>query len=141
MSLELVPNEFVGFRIQPDFNNFCVVLVRRYGPHSSKAGEEYSKKIAYCRNVSQAAVTLFEYSLRYRGEIAQDEQFRIDQSCANMEVLKDVVKVALQETLVAVAALDAKFDALGLTSLMAAKLLSDADKAGAAASSEEPEEA
>lgn len=123
MALDLTPNEFVGYRIKPDYHNYTVGIVRRYGPGSKLAGQEYFKPMAYCKDVSQAASMLFNFALRTRGEAAQDEQGLLDKSCADMKAFQCAVNDAKADVLAAIAELQSKIDVLGLNASQLAKIL------------------
>lgn len=58
------PNEFIGYRIQPDENNWTVGKVRKYGPSNKKAGQEYFTPIAYCRTLECAAKNIVDRDSR-----------------------------------------------------------------------------
>lgn len=139
MTLDLTPNEFVGFRIQPDFNNFKVVMVRRYGPKSSKAGQEYARPISYCKDIHTAAMSLFNYALRYRAEASQEEQALVDKSCADMTVLREDVKKATDDVRVALLEIQGLLKDLDLTEREALRMMSDQARAGKGIDEEEAE--
>lgn len=57
--LELVPNEVVGYRIRPhDPWNWTVVLVKKHGRDSAKAGEEYDTIQGYYKSLEAAALSV-----------------------------------------------------------------------------------
>lgn len=124
MSLDLIPNEFVGYRIKPDFYNYTVGIVRRHGPNSSKAGQEYFKPLGYYKNLGMAAQGVFNFALKELGAEAQVEQEKVDRSCASVEALASQVQAALDLALQAVAGVEQKFTDMGLTKAQALKLLS-----------------
>lgn len=123
MALDLTPNEFVGYRIKPDYHNYTVGIVRRYGPNSRDAGQEYFKPMAYCKDVNDAARMLFNFALRTRGEMSQVEQGLVDKSCADMSAFKDAVEAAKQDVQSAVTGLQKQITDLALTPSKLAKLL------------------
>lgn len=105
MTLNLVPNELVGYRIKPDWYNFKVVCVKRHGEASKAAGQEYETVLAYCKNIEFAATWLLQHVLRVRGEAAQEAQLALDGSVASTQALTQAVALARQDVLSAVAAL------------------------------------
>lgn len=120
---DFTPNEFVGYRIKPDYHNYTVGIVRRYGPNSKFPGQEYFKPMAYCKDVANAAHMLFNFALRTRGEEAQVAQSLIDKSCADMTAFKDAVDLAKADVLTAVQELQSKIDALELNADKLAKII------------------
>jgi hypothetical protein len=63
------PNEVVGYRILPDEHNWTVVLVRKYGPASKNAGQEYTSPLAYCRTLESAAQWILNRDARMQTEL------------------------------------------------------------------------
>ena len=66
-----MPNEVVGYRIVPDEHNWTVVLVRKYGPTSKHAGEEYFRPLAYCRSLESAAQWILNRDSRMQAEMLE----------------------------------------------------------------------
>lgn len=115
MTLNLVPNELVGYRIKPDWYNFKVVVVKRHGDGSRQAGQEYETPLAYCKNIEFAATWLLQHAMRVRGEAAQKEQEAIDGSVASTEALTRAVAQAREDVLGAVRALHQDLKGLDLS--------------------------
>lgn len=67
--LGLIPNEVVGYRIVPDDHNWTVCLVRKYGAHSAKAGQEYYTPMAYCASLQFAADWILNRDARQKTEM------------------------------------------------------------------------
>lgn len=116
MSLNLVPNEVVGYRIKPDWYSFNVVLVKRHGPQSKNAGKEYETTLAYCKNLEFAATWLMAHATRMHGELSQAERESVDGTVADAQALAAAMVAAKKEVLAAVAGLQQQLDAAGLTS-------------------------
>lgn len=93
--LGLIPNEVVGYRIVPDEHNWTVVLVRKYGPTSKHAGEEYFRPLAYCRSLESAAQWILNRDSRM-----QSEMFELTEAMrrAKEEVQKAIHTLAAQLT-------------------------------------------
>ncbi|EEF22975.1 conserved hypothetical protein [Ricinus communis] len=123
MSLELTPNEIVGYRFAVDWYNVDVVVVKKYGPNSKHAGQEYSQTLAHCKNVKSAAEWLFHHILRADGKEAQASQQALDGTAASTEALVRVVDSALQHVNAATGELQSRIDALGLTQKSLVKAL------------------
>lgn len=117
MSLNLVPNEFVGYRIKPDWYSFNVVLVKRHGAASKNAGKEYETTVAYCKNLAFATSWIVAHSARVRGELSQKEQESLDGTVASVEALRDTFEAAKQDALRAVEELQNRLNAAGLSTL------------------------
>lgn len=62
-------NEIKGYNIIPDSHNWTVVIVQKYGAKSKHVGKEYSRPIAYCRTLEQAAKFILNYDSRRRTEM------------------------------------------------------------------------
>lgn len=114
MSLNLAPNELVGYRIKPDWHSFNVVLVKRHGPTSKNAGQEYDTPLAYCKNLSFAADCIFSHATRMVGELNQKDALQAEGSVADAKALHAAFDDARAHTLQAVAELQSRIDKLGL---------------------------
>lgn len=68
-SPHFVPNEIIGYRIQPDENNWTAGRVRKYGPSSKNAGLEYFTPLAYCRTLEMAATWIVDRDSRTQAEM------------------------------------------------------------------------
>jgi hypothetical protein len=112
--LGLVPNEIVGWRLKPDFYNVTVTVVKRYGPASKKAGQEYEEPLAYCRNVKGAVEWLIQHVTRVKGEQLQDVTQAATKSVADATALMQAVEAAREAALAAVDDLEARLRARGL---------------------------
>lgn len=115
MSLQLTPNVIVGYRIKPDWYSYNVVLVKLHGENSKNAGKEYETPLAYCKNLSSAAQWIFSHALRSQAELSQAEIQSIEGSCADIRGLQKNVEAAQEHVLHAVAELQQRIDALGLS--------------------------
>lgn len=115
MSLQLVPNRVVGYRIKPDWYSYNVVLIKLHGENSKNAGKEYETPLAYCRNLEFAAKWIFSHALRSQAELSQAEIESIEGSCADIRGLLNNVDVAKDHVLKAVTELQGRIDALGLS--------------------------
>jgi hypothetical protein len=113
--LDLTPNEFVGYRIKPDWYSFNVVIVKKHGKDSKHAGQEYDKVIAYCKSLPHAVEYILSHSLRVRGERAQDEQLALDKTVASTEALAAQYQAALGDALKAANELASRIQSLGLS--------------------------
>lgn len=114
MSLNLTPNEFVGYRIKPDWYSFNVVIVKRHGSGSKNAGQEYETTVAYCKNLEFAVRWIVSHASKVRGEMNQRDQQTLDGSVASVEALVPAFQYAQEQALKAVAALEARMNAAGL---------------------------
>jgi hypothetical protein len=131
--LGLVPNEIVGYRIKPDWYNFTVVVVKRFGTNSKKAGQEYEEALAYCRSLTSASDWLIEHVTRVTAEQLQADVLAAAQaqiaakgakvaakvaegSVANAKALADAIAVAKAAAHVAIEELSARLEAAGLNS-------------------------
>jgi hypothetical protein len=112
--LGLVPNKIVGWRIKPDWYNFTVVLVKRHGDSSSKAGQEYEESLAYCRTLENAVSWLIEHVTRVRSEELQSGQFAETGSIADAQALKQAIEMAHVEALKAVSELTRRLEEAGV---------------------------
>lgn len=63
------PNELIGYRIQPDENNWTAGRVRKYGAMSKNAGLEYFTPLAYCRTLEMAAAWIVDRDARTKSEM------------------------------------------------------------------------
>lgn len=124
--LGLIPNEVVGWRIKPDWYNFTVVIVKKYGVSSKRAGQEYEEPLAYCRSLEHAAEWLTQHVTRIEGERLQAEAQAVNGSVANVEALLAAMTVAQNAVLAAVQELSAKLVAAGLNKPRDVLLLSGA---------------
>jgi hypothetical protein len=129
--LGLVPNEIVGYRIKPDWYNFTVVVVKRFGSNSKKAGQEYEEALAYCRSLESASDWLIEHVTRVKAEQLQAEVLAAAEaqiaakgakvslkvaegSVANARALAEAIGLAKAEAHAAIADLTARLEAAGL---------------------------
>jgi hypothetical protein len=64
-----VPNEFLGYRILSDEYNWTVCAIRKHGPASKSAGQEYAKPLAYCKTLAFAADWIISRDARMMGEM------------------------------------------------------------------------
>lgn len=112
--LGLTPNAIVGWRIKPDWYNFTVVVVKRHGAGSAKAGQEYEEALAYCKSIEHAAAWLVDHVARTEGERLQSAAFAATQSVADMQALRAAVETAKKTALDAVAELSRKLADAGL---------------------------
>lgn len=129
LSLQLTPNEIVGYRIKPDWNSFNVVLVKKHGPTSKEAGKEYETPLAYCKNLTFAAEWVFSHATRVKGLEYQKEQEQIDGSVSSIDSLAKAFEYAKAETLKSVAELQARMTEAGLLNKEIVKTLHSADPA------------
>jgi Asp-tRNA(Asn)/Glu-tRNA(Gln) amidotransferase B subunit len=130
MPLELTPNEVVGYRFAADWYNINVVLVKRHGPNSKHAGQEYAQVLAHCKDVDQAARWLLNHILRAQGEDAQVNRQAIDGSMASVTALMELVESAVAQVNAATAELQGRIDALGISQKELVKALGGQDAAG-----------
>lgn len=121
--LDLTPNEFVGYRIKPDYYSFNVCVVKRHGPGSKKAGQEYEKTIAYCRTVQAAAAYIFDHALRVKAELSQEEIAALEGSVADVKGLLLQIAPAKAAAVAAVDELTTRLAALPLQRSELVKLL------------------
>lgn len=119
MSLNLIPNEIVGYRIKPDWYNYTVVLVKKHGASSKSAGLEYEIPLAYCKNLMFASNFILNHSLKSLGEISQKEKESLDGSVADIDCLVKCVEKAQKNVEQAVLELEQR--------LVAQKLLKPRD--------------
>lgn len=111
--LNLVPNEVVGWRIRPDWHNYTVVLVKRYGPNSSRAGQEYDTPVAYCAKLQHAAARIVQQAAAMEGQELQDRA-ALTGSVADAEALLKAVAKAEAAALEAVEKLEAQLNQAGI---------------------------
>ena len=114
MALNLVPNELVGYRIKPDWHSFNVVLVKRYGAGSKKAGQEYDTPLAYCKNLDFAASWIVSHAAKMMGELNQKDQEAATGSVADAKALAAAFEPGVQHALRAVAELQARLEAANI---------------------------
>lgn len=115
MSLNLVPNEVVGYRIQPDTHSYNVVVVKRYGDTSQRAGQEYETPLAYCKSIHSAALWLLSYATRVIAEASQKEVEAISGSVADAKSLQRSFSEAEARVMQAVAELDTRMQKAGIS--------------------------
>lgn len=115
MPLDLTPNELVGYRIKPDWHSFNVVLVKRKGVNSKAAGQEYDTPLGYCKSIEFAASFIFSHAARLQGELNQKDALAAEGSVADATALLAAFNFAQEHTLKAVAELQARVDALGMS--------------------------
>lgn len=113
--LGLVPNEIVGWRIKPDWYNFTVVLVKRHGPSSKKAGQEYEEPLAYCSTLENAVRRIISQEIRAEGERLQALD-ALEGSVASAQAMLTAIESAQKAAFAAVADLEARLKAAGLDS-------------------------
>ena len=114
MSLNLTPNEVIGYRIKPDWYSFNVVAVKRHGPSSKNAGKEYETPLAYCKNLSFAAEWILGHASRVHGELNQKEQESVNGTVAQAEALAAAFITAQEHVNRAVEDLQARLEAAGI---------------------------
>lgn len=120
--LGLVANEIVGYRIKPDWYNFTVVVVKRYGKNSKKAGQEYEEALAYCRSLESASDWLISHVTRVKAEQLQEQVYQSAQlsdkaaegSVANVKALAEAIGLAKAAAHAAIADLTVRLEAAGL---------------------------
>lgn len=120
--LGLVPNEIVGYRIKPDWYNFTVVVVKRFGASSKKKGQEYEEALAYCRSLESASDWLIAHVTRVKAEQLQDQVLKsallgdraAEGSVANAQALAEAIRTAKASAHAAIAELTARLEAAGL---------------------------
>lgn len=127
MSLHLEPNELVGYRIKPDWNSYNVVQVKRHGPSSKNAGQEYDTPLAYCKHLESAAKWIFSHVVRTRGELHQKELAQATGSIASAEGLQKAFEEAQSHTFQAISELQARIDNLGLSRKQLVQALGSTD--------------
>jgi len=106
MSLNLIPNEVIGYRIKPDWYNYTVVLIKRHGTQSKNPGSEYEVSLAYCKNLSSAANFIFNHSLKLKAELSQKEIESITGTVSSVEAILAAVSHAQNEVEKSVADLE-----------------------------------
>lgn len=116
MTLNLTPNEIVGYRIKPDWYSFNVVLVKRHGPNSKAAGQEYETTIAYCKSIPFAVESLLSHATRLHGIALQKDAFEKEGVISDQSALLKAIEIARSDALAAVAELTARLESAGLTS-------------------------
>ncbi|KWU24722.1 hypothetical protein [Burkholderia cenocepacia] len=129
MPLELTPNEFVGYRFAADWYNINVVQVKKHGPSSKHAGQEYTQVLAHCKDLHQASRWLFDHIMRAQGEDAQAVQHAVDSSVASIEALMALVDSAVAQVNAASAELQSRIDALHVSQKKLVKALGSQDAA------------
>lgn len=72
--LKLVPNEFVGYRVKPDYYNWTVVALKRHGVTSQNAGQVYETPVGYYRSLTSAFGAILNLESRVQIEAAQREE-------------------------------------------------------------------
>ena len=107
--LNLIPNEVVGYRIHPDYHNWTVVLVKRYGPNSKQAGQEYETALAYCATLPSAVAWIINHVARVEGDRLQTAQFAKTGETASLEALAEAIKTAQREAMAATEDLERRF--------------------------------
>jgi hypothetical protein len=115
MSLNLTPNELVGYRILPDWHSFNVVLVKRHGPNSKNAGQEYFTPLAYCKNLDFAVSWIVSHAARMEGELNQKDALQAEGSVADAKALLAAFEKAQAYAIAAAKELQASFEALAMT--------------------------
>lgn len=101
-ALDLTPNAIVGYRIRPDWYNFTVVVVKRHGSSSSKAGETYEESLAYCKNLEHAVHWLVEHVTRVEGERLQGQLPDLSSCLVATQALEQAITAAKQAAVEAV---------------------------------------
>ncbi|KWT98465.1 hypothetical protein APY03_0600 [Variovorax sp. WDL1] len=104
-----------------------VVVVKRRGASSKNAGQEYEETLAYCRDVRNASLWLFNHIIRANGADAQAAAEVTTRSLADVEALMAVVDEAQRHVLAAVESLETNLAALGLSQKELVKALAAAD--------------
>lgn len=114
LTLQLTPNEVVGYRIKPDWNSYNVVLVKKHGPTSKSAGETYETPLAYCKNLAYAAEWIFSHATKVKAAEAQKEAELLGQAVDDAKAFAAAFDVAKAEVMQAVTELQARMEAAGL---------------------------
>lgn len=115
MTLQLTPNEIVGYRIKPDWYSFNVVLVKRHGPSSKSAGQEYETTVAYCKSIPFAVDALLSHATRLHGIALEKEVSEQGQLPADSSLLVKAIEMARADALAAVSQLTERLTVAGLT--------------------------
>lgn len=126
MSLNLTPNEIVGYRIRPDWHSFNACVVKRYGPNSKSSGQEYETTLAYCKSLKFCCEWIFSHVLRVQSELNQADLEAATGSVADAKGLYQAFDVAQAQVLRAVEELQARMDAAGLTNKLLVQRLGSA---------------
>lgn len=58
------PNEIVGYRIVVDSHNWNVALVKKHGPNSKYAGQEYAQILSHHKNLEHALLNIHDRTVR-----------------------------------------------------------------------------
>ncbi len=74
-SLNLTPNEIVGYRVVPDQWNWTTVVVKKYGKDSKNFGQEYKTPMTYHKNIKDSLYWIFEHVSKIEGQKLQKEIF------------------------------------------------------------------
>lgn len=122
--LGLVPNEIVGYRIKPDWYNFTVVVVKRFGKNSQKAGQEYEEALAYCRSLESASDWLIDHVTRVKAEQLQEAVL----SAAQAQIAAKGAKVTDKVAEGSVANVKALAEAIGHAKAAAHEAIADLNK-------------
>lgn len=70
---KLIPNEFAGYRIKPDYYNWTVVVLKKHGITSKSAGEIYETPMGYYKSIELAFKAIYELESRQHAEAAEKE--------------------------------------------------------------------
>jgi replication fork clamp-binding protein CrfC len=112
--LNLTPNELVGYRIHPDQYNWTVVAVKRHGPTSKNAGQEYETPLSYPKDIQGAIRFIVKHVAAIEGDQAQNHVFETTGVTASLEALQSAFEKAEKSALDAVADLETRLKASGL---------------------------
>ncbi len=123
VGLKLVPNETVGYRIRPDFYNWDVEEVKRHGPNSKSAGEQYSRNLGHFKSLGAAASHIFNLYLRVQGALNQDQELAQSGELASLRALVETVSAAHAEVMKAVEELEQFLAEAGISRRDIAKLV------------------
>ena len=112
--LGLIPNEIVGYRFKPDWHSWNIVLVKRHGPQSKHAGEEYETVLAYCKNLDFAATWMMNHAARTYGAQGQEAVRAVTGSAYETQALVDAMAKAQASVHAAIMRLQRELDDAGL---------------------------
>ncbi len=112
--LNLIPNEIVGYRIHPDTWNWTVVEVKRYGPNSKFAGQEYESPLSYQKDIRNAVKYIVNYVSALEGAKLQRATFETTGVTASLEALQEAFEKAEKAAISAVDDLEKRFSDIGI---------------------------
>lgn len=112
--MNLTPNEVIGYRLHPDQWNWTVVVVKRHGESSQKAGQEYETPLSYPKDIKSAISYIVNHVSAIEGAKTQQHVFDTTGVVANLEALQTGFDKAKQAALDAVEDLELRLKAAGL---------------------------